>query len=41
MDYELAKQLKDAGFPIDRNWMVKDPQALDDIFLPDLAPTLE
>ena len=41
MDYKLAKQLKDAGFPIDRNWMVKDPQALADIFLPDLAPTLE
>jgi len=40
MDYKLAKQLQDAGFPIDRNWMVKDPQAITDIFLPELAPTL-
>ena len=40
MKYETAKQLKDAGFPLDRNWMVKDPEALADIFLPELSPTL-
>jgi len=41
MDYALAKQLHDAGFPLDRNWIVKDPQAVADIFLPHLAPDLE
>ena len=39
MKYETAKQLQE-GFPLNRNWMVKDPEAFADIFLPELAPTL-
>lgn len=48
MNYELAKQLKDAGFPdvIERHdrkqqWIQDDPESHEYIFYPELAPTLE